>query len=110
MGEYAGRSQPRLAHSYCRRAEISNSGTFGFTAFMAAECAAADASTALRSRAISPASLAVRSELKMGLTSCRNRKAFVHRRKARGSALADASPSEATSVKTTGRAPPKILD
>ena len=74
MGEYAGLSHPRLPHSYCMSAEISNSGTFGFTAFIAAACAATEASTALRSRTISPASLLVRSESSVGLDVLKNQK------------------------------------
>src|SRR5271157_5046900 len=77
--------------------EYKISATFGFTAFIAAKCAATEASTALRRRVISPASFTVRSDASIGLTSWKTTTAFVRFRKARGSGLAGVSFGEATS-------------
>src|SRR5260370_24216467 len=69
MGAYAGRSQPRFPHSYCKSAEISRSVTPGLIARIAANCAAIEALVALRTSSTSPASLTVRNDARWGRMS-----------------------------------------
>src|SRR5258708_40081926 len=69
MGAYAGRSQPRLPHSYCRSAEISRSVIPGLMGRIAANCAAIEALTALRTNSTSSYSLIVRNEASSGRIS-----------------------------------------
>src|SRR5579864_7833924 len=98
MGAYDGPSHPRRSHSYCMSAEISYSLTPGFTAFIAAKCAATDASTALRRKAISLASLTVRWAVIIVRTSWKKIMAVLCFRNTIAWLLGDGSPFAGISV------------